>query len=57
MQVLLALLPILVILFLLVWRRMPADLTGLIGWVLPADRLASSSTHRSRGAVKPAWRG
>jgi lactate permease len=31
-SVLLALLPILVVLLLLVWRRMAADLAGLIGW-------------------------
>ena len=32
MAIFLALLPILVILFLLIWRRTPADIAGLIGW-------------------------
>jgi len=32
--ILLALLPILVILFLLVWRQTPADIAGVIGWLL-----------------------
>lgn len=34
LSALLALLPILVILILLVWRRMAADLAGVIGWVV-----------------------
>jgi lactate permease len=36
LSVLLALLPILVILILLIWRRMAADLAGLIGWAVAA---------------------
>ncbi len=36
LSVLLALLPILVILILLIWRRMAADLSGLIGWAVAA---------------------
>ncbi|MBN1537364.1 MAG: L-lactate permease [Anaerolineales bacterium] len=32
-SVLLSLLPILIVLFLLIWRRMAADIAGLIGWV------------------------
>jgi lactate permease len=34
LSVFLALLPILVILILLVWRRLAADLTGIIGWLV-----------------------
>jgi lactate permease len=34
LSILLALLPVLVILVLLVWRRMAADLAGVIGWVV-----------------------
>jgi lactate permease len=34
LSIFLSLLPILFILLLLVWRRMPADLTGLIGWLV-----------------------
>ncbi len=33
-SILLALLPILVVLVLLIWRKMAADLSGLIGWVI-----------------------
>ncbi len=33
LSVLLALFPILVVLVLLIWRRMPADLAGVFGWV------------------------
>ncbi|MCG2783768.1 MAG: L-lactate permease, partial [Anaerolineae bacterium] len=36
LSVLLALLPVLVILILLVWRRAPADVAGLIGWLSAA---------------------
>jgi lactate permease len=36
MPILLALLPILVVLILLVWRRMAADLAGLVGWAAAA---------------------
>ncbi|KAF0106771.1 MAG: lactate transporter LctP family [Anaerolineaceae bacterium] len=36
LSVLLALLPILVVLILLVWRKMAADLAGLIGWSVAA---------------------
>jgi lactate permease len=34
LSILLALLPILVVLILLVWRRMAADLAGVIGWAV-----------------------
>ncbi|MCJ7733264.1 MAG: L-lactate permease [Anaerolineales bacterium] len=33
LSILLALLPILIILLLLVWRRTPADISGVIGWI------------------------
>jgi lactate permease len=36
LSIFLSLLPILVILVLLVWRRMAADLAGLIGWIVAA---------------------
>lgn len=36
LSILLALLPILVILTLLVWRRTPADIAGVIGWICSA---------------------
>ena len=36
LSILLALLPILVVLILLIWRKMAADLAGLIGWTVAA---------------------
>jgi L-lactate permease len=33
LSILLALFPILLILILLVWRRTPADIAGLAGWI------------------------
>ncbi len=36
LAVFLALMPVLVIFILLVWRRMAADLAGVIGWLLTA---------------------
>lgn len=36
LSVLLALLPVLIVLFLLIWKRMAADAAGLIGWVTAA---------------------
>ncbi|TFG48493.1 MAG: L-lactate permease, partial [Anaerolineales bacterium] len=33
LSILLALLPILIILLLLVWRQTPADISGVIGWI------------------------
>lgn len=49
MPILLSLLPILIVLVLLLWRRMAADLAGLIGWVVAA--LAAVLYFRTPPAV------